>query len=69
MATHSSIDSNIMLNPTTRLNMEFETLDDACEFWKNYEGLMGFIVRKYYANKDKNEIINFGGFVCGNEGI
>jgi zinc finger SWIM domain-containing protein 3 len=69
MATPSSIDPNTVLNPTPRLNMEFETLDDAWEFWKNYGGLMGFTVRKRYANKDKNEIITSGGFVCGNEGI
>jgi hypothetical protein len=26
-------------------------------------------VRKRYANKDKNEVITSGGFVCGNEVI
>jgi hypothetical protein len=69
MAAPSRINPNVMLILTPRLNMEFETLNDAWEFWKNYGGHMGFSVRKRYANKDKNEVIISGGFVCGNEGI
>ena len=40
-----NMDANADLNP--RVGMEFDTLEDAWEFWLKYRRQMGFDVRKH----------------------
>ena len=43
-----NMDANIDLNH--RVGMEFNTLEDAWDFWVKYGRQMGFDVRKHYIN-------------------
>ena len=43
-----NMDANIDLNH--RVGMEFNTLEDARDFWVKYGRQMGFDVRKHYIN-------------------
>ncbi|GJZ25006.1 putative ribonuclease H-like domain-containing protein, partial [Tanacetum coccineum] len=63
-------------NPTTsfmcepRLGMEFDTLENAWQFWKNYGAHIGFDVRKQWINKNKmNGHISSARFVCNKEDV
>ena len=50
--------------------MEFDTLEDAWEFWLKNGRQMGFDVRKHYINKSKKDgKITSRGFVCAKQGI
>ncbi|XP_004305434.1 PREDICTED: protein FAR1-RELATED SEQUENCE 5-like [Fragaria vesca subsp. vesca] len=52
-----------------RIGMQFDTLDAAFEFWKNYGGRTGFGVRKMYANKSRRDgQITTVRYVCAKEG-
>ncbi|KAL0011331.1 hypothetical protein SO802_006439 [Lithocarpus litseifolius] len=46
------MDANANLNP--KVGMEFDTLEDAWEFWVKYGRQVGFDVRKHYINKITN---------------
>ena len=49
----------------SRIGMEFDTLEDAWEFWVKYGRQVGFDVRKHYINKSKNDgKVTSRGFVC-----
>ncbi|XP_065625239.1 protein FAR1-RELATED SEQUENCE 5-like isoform X2 [Quercus suber] len=62
------MDANEDLSP--RVGMEFDTLEDAWEFWLKYGRQMGFDVRKHYINKSKKDgKITSRGFVCAKQGI
>ena len=62
------MDANEDLSP--RVGMEFNTLEDAWEFWLKYGRQMGFDVRKHYINKSKKDgKITSRGFVCAKQGI
>ena len=63
-----NMDANADLDP--RVGMEFDTLEDAREFWVKYGRQVGFDVRKYYINKSKNDgKVTSKGFVCAKQGI
>ena len=63
-----NMDANANLNP--RVGMEFNTLEDAWEFWVKYRRQMGFDVRKYYINKSKNDgKVTSRGLVYAKQGI
>ena len=63
-----NMDVNAYLNP--RVGMEFDTSEDACDFWVKYGRQMGFDVRKHYINKSqKDEKVISRGFVCAKQGI
>ena len=63
-----NMDANANLNP--RVGMEFNTLEDAWDFWVKYGRQMGFDVRKHYINKSKKDgKITLMGFVCAKQGI
>ena len=52
------------------VDMEFDTLEDAWEFWLDYGNQMGFDVRKHFINKSmKDGMVTSRGFVCAKEGI
>ena len=56
------------MNP--RVGMEYDTSEDAWEFWLKYGRQKGFDVRKHYINKSKNDgKITSRGFVCAKQGI
>ncbi|XP_030924637.1 protein FAR1-RELATED SEQUENCE 5-like [Quercus lobata] len=62
------MDANADLNP--RVGMEFDTLEDAWEFWVKYGRQVGFDVRKHYINKSKNDgKVTSRGFVYAKQGI
>ena len=62
------MDANEDLSP--RVGMEFDTLEDAWEFWLKYGRKMGFDVRKHCINKSKKDgTITSRGFVCAKQGI
>ncbi|XP_050257950.1 protein FAR1-RELATED SEQUENCE 5-like [Quercus robur] len=62
------MDVNADLNPT--VGMEFDTSEDACDFWVKYGRQMGFDVRKLYINKSKKDgNVTLRGFVCVKQGI
>ncbi|KAK8954840.1 Protein FAR1-RELATED SEQUENCE 4 [Platanthera zijinensis] len=49
--------------------MNFNTLDNAWDFWKNYGRRVGFNVSKHYANKSKKDnVITSTRFLCSKEG-
>ena len=63
-----NMDANADLNP--RVGMEFDTLEDAWEFWVKYGRQVGFDVRKHYINKSKNDgKVTSRGFVYAKQGI
>ena len=63
-----NMDANADLN--LRAGMEFDTLEDECEFWVKYGRQVGFDVRKHYINKSKNDgKVTSRGFVCAKQGI
>ncbi|KAK8940455.1 Protein FAR1-RELATED SEQUENCE 7 [Platanthera zijinensis] len=60
---------NIEHDWVPREGMNFNTLDDAWDFWKNYGRRVGFNFRKHYANKSKKDnVITFRRFLCSKEG-
>ena len=63
-----NMDANADLDP--RVGMEFDTLEDAWEFWVKYGRQVGFDVRKNYINKSKNDVkVTSRGFVRAKQGI
>ena len=63
-----NMDANANLDP--RVGMEFDTLEDAWEFWVKYGRQVGFDVRKNYINKSKNDVkVTSRGFVHAKQGI
>ena len=63
-----NMDANEDLSP--RVGMEFDTLEDAWEFWLKYGRHMGSDVRKHYINKSKKDgKITLRGFICAKQGI
>ena len=63
-----NIDANEDLSP--RVGIEFNTLEDAWEFWLKYGRQRGFDVKKHYINKSKKDgKITLMGFVCAKQGI
>ena len=62
------MDTNPVMIP--HVDMEFDTLEDAWEFWLDYGNQMGFDVRKHFINKSmKDGMVTSRGFVCAKEGI
>ncbi|KAK2374309.1 protein FAR1-RELATED SEQUENCE [Trifolium repens] len=52
-----------------KLEMMFDSIEDAWKFWDDYGGKVGFSVRKQYSNKNKHDIITSYRFVCSKEGL
>jgi hypothetical protein len=36
-----------------RIDMKFDSVDEACDFWVAYGGIVGFDAKKQYNNKKK----------------
>ena len=56
----------IITTPT--VGMEFDSVDEAWEFWLGYGKEIGFGVRKQYFNRKKDGSIRSGRFICCKEG-
>ncbi|XP_059659090.1 protein FAR1-RELATED SEQUENCE 5-like [Cornus florida] len=55
---------------TPKLNMQFDTEDEAYDFYNAYGGKVGFSIRKDYANKSrKTGNITTSKFVCSKQGF
>ncbi|XP_059664277.1 protein FAR1-RELATED SEQUENCE 5-like [Cornus florida] len=55
---------------TPKLNMQFDTEDEAYNFYNAYGGKVGFSIRKNYANKSrKTGNITTSKFVCSKQGF
>ncbi|XP_059658335.1 protein FAR1-RELATED SEQUENCE 5-like [Cornus florida] len=55
---------------TPKLNMQFDTEDEAYDFYNAYGGKVGFSIRKDYANKSrKTGNITISKFVCSKQGF
>jgi hypothetical protein len=52
---------------TPAVGMEFDSVDEAWEFWLGYGKEIGFGVRKQYFNRKKDGSIRSGRFVCCKE--
>ncbi|KAK2446644.1 protein FAR1-RELATED SEQUENCE [Trifolium repens] len=52
-----------------KLEMMFDSIEDAWKFWGDYGGKVGFSVRKQYSNTNKHGIITSFRFVCCKEGL
>jgi len=66
----SSQNVNTQIDWTPRIGMEFDSIEDAWNHWKNYGKQMGFGVRKHFQNKSKlNGKLTTKGFVCCKEGF
>ncbi|KAL0012426.1 hypothetical protein SO802_007534 [Lithocarpus litseifolius] len=66
---NSCQNKDTMNDCTPKVGMEFDTLEAAWMFWKNYGKQMGFSVRKYYTNKSKIDgEITSRRFLCSKEG-
>ncbi|GAU51399.1 hypothetical protein TSUD_413180 [Trifolium subterraneum] len=52
-----------------KMEMMFDSIEDAWKFWVDYGGKVGFGVRKQYSNKNKHGIITSYKFVCCKEGL
>ena len=58
-----------MIDCTSKVGMELDTLEAAWMFWKNYGKQMGFGVWKHYTNKSKIDgEITSRRFLCSKEG-
>ncbi|KAK9684739.1 hypothetical protein RND81_10G228600 [Saponaria officinalis] len=51
------------------IGQQFDSIEQAWNFWEAYGRKMGFDVRKKYNNTDKNKIITSSRFVCSKEGF
>ncbi|XP_027368351.1 protein FAR1-RELATED SEQUENCE 5-like [Abrus precatorius] len=51
------------------VDLEFESVDEAWEFWSEYGRRKGFGIRKQYFNKRKNGAITSYKYVCCKEGL
>ncbi|KAM4085954.1 hypothetical protein ACJW30_10G065900 [Castanea mollissima] len=70
MMDNSCQNKGTMNDCTPKVGMEFDTLEVAWMFWKNYGKQMGFSVQKHYANISKMYgEITLGRFLCSKEGI
>lgn len=57
------------INLTPGLNLEFDNIEDAWEFWRNYDGRTGFGIRKERFNKRRKDgSYSSYLFVCCKEG-
>uniref|UniRef100_A0A803LR97 FAR1 domain-containing protein n=1 Tax=Chenopodium quinoa TaxID=63459 RepID=A0A803LR97_CHEQI len=56
-------------NWVPRVGMEFDSVEDAWNFWLQYGGKMGFNVRKHYENRSKDGQVTSRRFVCSKEGF
>ncbi|XP_038701025.1 protein FAR1-RELATED SEQUENCE 5-like [Tripterygium wilfordii] len=57
-------------NLTPEIGLEFNTLDEAWNYWIDYGKHMGFSVRKAFVNKSKKDgRVTTRGFVCSKEGV
>ena len=66
----SSQNANIDVEWKPKLGMEFDSIEEAWNFWNNYGGKMGFGVRRAYRNKSqKDGSITTCRFVCSKEGV
>ncbi|XP_062158768.1 protein FAR1-RELATED SEQUENCE 5-like [Alnus glutinosa] len=66
----SSQNVNTQIDWTPQIGMEFDSVENAWNHWKNYGKQMGFGVRKHFQNKSKlNGKITTKGFVCCKEGF
>eukprot|EP00268_Persea_americana_P048001 TRINITY_DN5037_c1_g1_i3.p1 TRINITY_DN5037_c1_g1~~TRINITY_DN5037_c1_g1_i3.p1 ORF type:complete len:852 (-),score=138.98 TRINITY_DN5037_c1_g1_i3:305-2860(-) len=53
-----------------KVGMEFETVDDAYNFYNQFGRLRGFSIRKHNSTKDKKTgLVKMRKFVCSNEGF
>lgn len=52
-----------------QLGIEFETEEEAWQFWNRYSGKKGFGARRSYAHKSRvDSVLTSRVFVCTNEG-
>ena len=66
---NSCQNKDTMIDCTSKVGMELDTLEAAWMFWKNYGKQMGFSVRKHYTNKSKIDgEITSRRFLCSKEG-
>lgn len=56
-------------NWVPRVGMEFDSVEDASNFWLQYGEKMGFNVCKHYENKSKDGQVTSRRFVCSKEGF
>ncbi|XP_038699685.1 protein FAR1-RELATED SEQUENCE 5-like [Tripterygium wilfordii] len=57
-------------NLTPEIGLEFNTLDEAWNYWIDYDKHMGFSVRKAFVNKSEKDVrVTMRGFVCSEEGV
>ncbi|XP_056690357.1 protein FAR1-RELATED SEQUENCE 5-like [Spinacia oleracea] len=52
-----------------QIGMEFDSVEDAWNFWLQYGGKLGFNVRKHYENKTKDGQVTSRRYVCSKEGF
>lgn len=52
-----------------RIGKQFNTWDEARDFWNDYGGKIGFNIRTEYLNKSKDGMVLSGRFVCSKEGF
>jgi len=52
-----------------KLEMIFDSVEDAWKFYNDYGGRVGFGVRKQYSHKNKNGTVTSYMFVCSKEGL
>jgi zinc finger SWIM domain-containing protein 3 len=64
----NEIESVEIVDQTPHIDMEFDSLDEAWNFWVSYGGKMGFNTRKGFINHRKDGPITSRWFVCSNEG-
>jgi zinc finger SWIM domain-containing protein 3 len=66
----SSQNVNTLIDWTPQVGMEFNTIDDAWNYWGNYGKQMGFGVRKGFQNKSRLDgKVTSRGFTCCKEGV
>nr|XP_027123335.1 protein FAR1-RELATED SEQUENCE 5-like [Coffea arabica] len=53
----------------SKIGMEFQSEDEAYNFYNKYGLVVGFSVRKDYLNKDKNGVITLKRYICCKEGF
>jgi hypothetical protein len=53
-----------------RIDMKFDSVDEACDFWVAYGGIVGFDAKKQYNNKRKTDGVSTSSrFMCAKAGF
>jgi len=61
--------TSVNVDCKTRVGMKFDNIDEVRQFSLAYGAHVGFGIKIWYANKNKDDILSSCRFVCSTEGL